>query len=141
MKVTVTSLLVVLGVFKIGFSAPLAVFALYSRITTPETPRLTFDVAHDIEACYSHSPVPLGPTSLRTLANGATALCSLLLQHPSLFVDFAFYGLGLNNSTIVTILGYSSGTNICQILYNAAIGNLILVWCWRDTWVLAKYLD
>src|SRR5271168_2756129 len=33
----------------IGFGAVPAVFALYCRITIPETPRYTFDIAHDIE--------------------------------------------------------------------------------------------
>jgi len=33
----------------VGFGAVPAVFALYYRITIPETPRYTFDVAHDIE--------------------------------------------------------------------------------------------
>lgn len=33
----------------IGFGALPACFALYYRITIPETPRYTFDVAHDIE--------------------------------------------------------------------------------------------
>lgn len=33
----------------IGFGAVPAVFALYYRITIPETPRYTFDIAHDIE--------------------------------------------------------------------------------------------
>jgi len=33
----------------VGFGALPACFALYYRITIPETPRYTFDVAHDIE--------------------------------------------------------------------------------------------
>jgi PHS family inorganic phosphate transporter-like MFS transporter len=33
----------------IGFGAVPACFALYYRITIPETPRYTFDIAHDIE--------------------------------------------------------------------------------------------
>ena len=33
----------------IGFGAVPAVFALYYRITIPETPRYTFDIGHDIE--------------------------------------------------------------------------------------------
>lgn len=33
----------------IGFGALPACFALYYRITIPETPRYTFDVAHDVE--------------------------------------------------------------------------------------------
>lgn len=33
----------------VGFGALPACFALYYRITIPETPRYTFDVAHDVE--------------------------------------------------------------------------------------------
>ena len=33
----------------VGFGAVPACFALYYRITIPETPRYTFDVAHDVE--------------------------------------------------------------------------------------------
>ena len=33
----------------IGFGAVPACFALYYRITIPETPRYTFDIAHDLE--------------------------------------------------------------------------------------------
>jgi PHS family inorganic phosphate transporter-like MFS transporter len=42
-------------------------------------------------------------------------------------VDFAFHGLGLNNATILAVVGYSSGSNVYEILFNAAVGNLILV--------------
>jgi MFS transporter, PHS family, inorganic phosphate transporter len=37
----------------IGFGAVPAVFALYWRLTIPETPRYTFDVAHDIEKAHA----------------------------------------------------------------------------------------
>lgn len=43
------------------------------------------------------------------------------------FLDVAFYGLGLNNTTILTAIGYASGNNVYHIFRNAAIGNLILV--------------
>src|SRR5258708_17371621 len=33
----------------VGFGAVPAVFSLYYRITIPETPRYTFDIAHDIQ--------------------------------------------------------------------------------------------
>jgi PHS family inorganic phosphate transporter-like MFS transporter len=37
----------------IGFGAVPAVFAMYWRLTIPETPRYTFDVAHDIEKAHA----------------------------------------------------------------------------------------
>ena len=37
------------------------------------------------------------------------------------------YGIGLNNSTILTAIGYSKGANMYKYFYNNAVGNLILV--------------
>lgn len=37
----------------VGFGAVPALFALYWRLTIPETPRYTFDVAHDIEKAHA----------------------------------------------------------------------------------------
>ncbi|ROW05861.1 hypothetical protein VMCG_05296 [Cytospora schulzeri] len=45
------------------------------------------------------------------------------------FLDIAYYGLSLNNATILSAIGYSTkhAANAYQILYNTAIGNLIIV--------------
>lgn len=45
------------------------------------------------------------------------------------FLDIAYYGLSLNNATILSAIGYSTkhAANTYQILYNTAIGNLIIV--------------
>jgi PHS family inorganic phosphate transporter-like MFS transporter len=42
-------------------------------------------------------------------------------------LDVAFYGLGLNSSTVLGAIGYTSGENVYKILYNVAAGNIILV--------------
>ncbi|KAI2780838.1 phosphate permease [Daldinia loculata] len=44
-------------------------------------------------------------------------------------LDVAFYGLSLNNAVILEVIGYSTATarNVYEILYNTAIGNLIIV--------------
>lgn len=39
----------------------------------------------------------------------------------------AFYGLGLNNSIILSAIGYAKGSNVYYIFRNTAIGNLIIV--------------
>ena len=41
--------------------------------------------------------------------------------------DVAFYGLGLNNSIILTAIGYAGGSNVYHIFRNTAVGNLIIV--------------
>ncbi|KAK7748574.1 acid phosphatase pho5 [Cytospora paraplurivora] len=56
----------------------------------------------------------------------------LLLAGTSLswfFLDVAYYGLSLNNATILSAIGYSSSNakNTYEVLYNTAIGNLIIV--------------
>lgn len=42
------------------------------------------------------------------------------------FIDIAFWGLGLNNSSILRAIGYGSGDNVYTSLHNIAVGNLIL---------------
>lgn len=44
-------------------------------------------------------------------------------------LDVAFYGLSLNNGTILEVIGYSTknATNVYQYLYNTAVGNIIIV--------------
>lgn len=45
------------------------------------------------------------------------------------FLDVAYYGLSLNNATILQAIGYSTkgAKNTYEILYNTAVGNLIIV--------------
>ncbi|KKY38594.1 putative inorganic phosphate transporter pho84 [Diaporthe ampelina] len=45
------------------------------------------------------------------------------------FLDVAYYGLSLNNATILNAIGYSTShaKSTYEILYNTAIGNLIIV--------------
>lgn len=44
-------------------------------------------------------------------------------------LDVAFYGLSLNNGTILKVIGYSSkdANNMYEFLYNTAVGNIIIV--------------
>jgi len=41
--------------------------------------------------------------------------------------DVAFYGLGLNSSTVLTSIGFAGGPTVYHQLYNLAAGNIILV--------------
>lgn len=41
-------------------------------------------------------------------------------------LDVAFYGLGLNSSTVLTSIGFAGGSNVYQLLYNLGAGNAIL---------------
>jgi PHS family inorganic phosphate transporter-like MFS transporter len=141
----------------IGLGAVPALFALYYRITIPETPRFTFDVAHDIEQAdadikaYMEGKADGRPDAIRReetklvssatysqpraswsdfyiyFSNWRNGSALLATMASWFFVDFAFYGLGLNNATVLAAIGYSSGSSVYQILYNVAVGNLILV--------------
>lgn len=44
-----------------------------------------------------------------------------------LIVFLAFYGLGLNNSIILSAIGWTGGKNVYETFYRNAVGNLILV--------------
>lgn len=60
-----------------------------------------------------------------------------------LFLDIAFYGLGLNNAIILSTIGWSGGASVYQIYYNTAVGNLILVLAGAvpGYWVSACLID
>ncbi|KAI1845757.1 hypothetical protein JX265_000064 [Neoarthrinium moseri] len=143
----------------IGFGAVPACIALYYRLTIPETPRYTFDVGRDVEkaaddvkaymsgkhegnpdevtriqaraAAESQMKVPQASWSdfCRHYAKPKNGLLLFGTAGSWFMLDVAYYGLSLNNATILSVIGYStSGVhNAYQYLYNTAVGNLIIV--------------
>jgi len=133
-----------------------AAAALYYRLTIPETPRYTFDVARDIEKgqedvnAYINGK-PGGVVDDAARVRGIRSSVALKIPRASwrdffsfygkwrngkilfgtasswFLLDVAFYGLGLNSSTVLTAIGYGTGSNVYIILYNLAAGNCILV--------------
>ena len=129
------------------------------RLTIPETPRYTFDVARDVEKAGDDvkayisgkhegdsDEVARAQTSLAAKDNldvpkaGFKDFCRhysktknfllLLGTAGSWFcLDVAFYGLSLNNATILSVIGYSTKNahNVYEVLFNTAVGNLIIV--------------
>ncbi|CAK7222577.1 hypothetical protein SBRCBS47491_004910 [Sporothrix bragantina] len=149
----------------IGFGALPACFALYYRVTIPETPRYTFDVAHDVEkadadiraymASERQGEVdPVVQARLKRVAGPAMASGPSATVPPAswtdvrhyflgrgnlrhlrvllgtmfswFFLDLAFYGLALNNAVVLEAIGYSKGANLYKVLYNNAVGTIIL---------------
>jgi len=140
----------------IGFGAVPGCIALYFRLTIPETPRYTFDVARDSEKAvedvkaYKSGKAEGHPDEVsraavlqdsRTRLAPPKASWSDFWAHYSqwkfgkvllgtagswFFLDVAYYGLGLNNSIILTAIGYAKGNNVYEIFYNTAVGNLII---------------
>ena len=141
----------------IGFGAVPGCIALYFRLTIPETPRYTFDVARDVAQAGEDVKAyvqgkreghPDEISRVRTLADARENLeppkasWSDFIHHYGqwkhgkvllgtagswFFLDVAFYGLGLNNSIILSAIGYSGGHNMFDSLYRTAVGNIILV--------------
>ncbi|KAF3009359.1 Inorganic phosphate transporter pho84 [Neopestalotiopsis sp. 37M] len=143
----------------IGFGAVPACIALYYRLTIPETPRYTFDVGRDVEKAaddvkaymagkHEGHPDEVARIQAREAAQTQMqipkASWSDFFRHYSIpkngllllgtagswfMLDVAYYGLSLNNATILGVIGYSTKnvTSTYQYLYNTAVGNLIIV--------------
>ncbi|KAK9247134.1 major facilitator superfamily domain-containing protein [Lipomyces tetrasporus] len=142
----------------IGMGAVPACIALYYRLTIPETPRYTFDVARELEkgaadiqkyisGAYGNAKedeikalqeAEANPTQLEVPKASWNDFWRHFLQwkHGSILIgtagawlllDIAFYGLGLNNSTILAAIGYAGQPNVYTNLYNVCVGNLILI--------------
>ena len=141
----------------IGFGAVPGCIALYYRLTIPETPRYTFDVARDVEKAGEdtkayiqgkHEGHPDEIQRIQALQNAQVNLDTpkaswgdffghysqwkhgkVLLGTAGswFFLDVAFYGLSLNNTVILTAIGYNGGANVYEIFYKTAVGNIIIV--------------
>ena len=141
----------------VGFGAVPGCIALYYRLTIPETPRYTFDVARDVVKAGSDVKAYLQGTAEsvpdeverfkaiqedRDKIEIPQASFHDFVRHYSqwkygkvllgtagswFLLDVAFYGLGLNNAVILSTIGYSGGDTVYRILYNTAVGNLIIV--------------
>ncbi|KAJ9136493.1 Major facilitator superfamily domain-containing protein [Pleurostoma richardsiae] len=140
----------------VGFGALPACFALYYRITIPETPRYTFDVAHDVEKAdadikaYMSSKGEGEVDAVQQARMKKIASPSLAIPRASwsdlfsyfrqwknakallgttlswFFLDLAFYGLGLNNTIVLRAIGYANGKTLYHTLHNNAVGMIIL---------------
>ena len=143
----------------IGFGCVPGCIALYYRLTIPETPRYTFDVSRDVVQAGSDikaylSKVPEGKPDEVARAKSVVENSEQLeipkaswgdfWRHYSqwkygkvllgtagswFLLDVAFYGVGLNNTTILTAIGYGSSdvANVYEYYMNLATGNIILV--------------
>lgn len=140
----------------IGFGALPGCIALYYRLTIPETPRYTFDVARDVEKggedvkAYIHGRSE-GKVDEVKRAQMMTAAASDVYQPKAswadfrshygqwrygkillgtagawFFLDVAFYGLGLNTPVVLAAIGYTGSGTVYAQFYNVAVGNLIL---------------
>lgn len=138
----------------VAFGTIPALAALYFRLTIPETPRYTMDISLDIERAKADTEAYLKGrresafdpehslmVAQRQRAAGPRATWKEFWLHfrqwrygkillgtagSWFFIDIAFWGLGLNNSTILRAIGYAGSTNVYYSLYNVSVGNLII---------------
>ena len=139
----------------IGLGCVPAAAALYFRLTIPETPRYTMDIernikqaSQDVDTYLSTGTYIVDPIHNNERADLPKATWADFTRHFGQWkngkvllgtawswfaLDIAFYGLGLNSSTILTTIGFGSTTankvkqfNIQENLHNVAVGNLIL---------------
>ncbi|KAI1304474.1 major facilitator superfamily domain-containing protein [Xylaria venustula] len=122
----------------VGFGAVPAAIALYYRLTIPETPRYTFDVARDVEKAnedvkaYMSGKHEGHPEDVARVQSRATAQEQMqvpkaswsdFIRHYSIrrnalllfgtagswfVLDVAFYGVSLNNAVIIETIGFST---------------------------------
>ncbi|KAG1825084.1 major facilitator superfamily domain-containing protein [Suillus variegatus] len=138
----------------IGLGCVPGVIALYFRLTIPETPRFTMDIERNIAQATTDidnvlttgksvhnedAPVQLVEAPKATRADfrayfGQWKNLKVLIgtAYSWFALDIAFYGLGLNSSTILTAINFGSPTSgqtslfVYETLYNICVGNLIL---------------
>ncbi|KAI0067338.1 phosphate permease [Artomyces pyxidatus] len=137
----------------IGLGCVPGVIALYFRLTIPETPRFTMDIernvaqaSQDIENVLTTGDFYVDPDAVVQRADAPKATRRDFIKHFSKWengkvllgcayswfaLDIAFYGLGLNSSIILTVIGFgnskATGTlGVYESLRNVSIGNLIL---------------
>ncbi|ORY11515.1 major facilitator superfamily domain-containing protein [Clohesyomyces aquaticus] len=142
--------------FLIGFGGIPGWFALYYRLTIPETPRYTFDVLYDVEKAamdarryrfgkegnglnpyqLAHSrqemakyrtPRPTVGEALRYFCQKTNAIKLLGTSFSWFFLDLAFYGIGLSSPSLLSVMGFDKKTNVYENLKNTATGQLVLI--------------
>jgi PHS family inorganic phosphate transporter-like MFS transporter len=131
-------------------------FALYYRLTIPETPRYTFDVLYDVEKAsvdthkYRYgkrgnaidpitqaqsrrdmlkyrTPRPTPGEIFRYYTTKRNALKLFGTSFSWFFLDLAFYGLGFSSASLLSTMGFDRKDNLYQDLKNTATGQLVLI--------------
>ncbi|EDU50326.1 inorganic phosphate transporter 1-6 /Pi cotransporter [Pyrenophora tritici-repentis Pt-1C-BFP] len=140
----------------IGFGGIPGWFALYYRLTIPETPRYTFDVLDDVEKAsvdarkyrYGSQGNVLDPVSqararnemakyktprptfmevIRFYSQKKQAIRLFGTSMSWFFLDLAFYGLGFSSPSLISTMGFNRRDNLYVYLHNTAIGQVVLI--------------
>lgn len=138
----------------IGFGCLPALVAVYFRLTIPETPRFVLDVENNLnkaerdvatvlkenrnhlQSDEDNAVVVSDPTVAKGSFSDFCAYFSKWQNFKVLFgtsmawfaLDVAFYGIGLNNSFILSSINFSNVKgDAFQSIWNAAVGQIIIV--------------
>ncbi|RUS18159.1 major facilitator superfamily domain-containing protein [Endogone sp. FLAS-F59071] len=132
-----------------GLGAVPAAATVYFRLTMPESPRYALDVEGDVEkAAKARQANPLEPESALAEPDSVPKSKEVKKRHHQVFIqyfsqwkhlkvllgtalswfflDIAFYGLNLNNSYILSAIGFSSKSSPYDTLWSNAVGNIII---------------
>ncbi|KAG2190782.1 hypothetical protein INT46_001822 [Mucor plumbeus] len=138
----------------IGIGAIPGVCALYYRLTIPETPRYTMDIENKFDKGISDAKAFIekgaasGDYTENTIITHAVvesappkATWKDFRQHFGQWkygkvligtayswfaLDVAWYGLGLNNSIILTNIGFAGGPDAYNAVFRTCVGNVII---------------
>ncbi|PVI06536.1 phosphate permease [Periconia macrospinosa] len=131
-------------------------FALYYRLTIPETPRYTFDVLYDVEKAsvdtrryrYGKSGNTINPVEqatvrremgkykrprptvgeiLRFYSTKGNAIKLFGTAFSWFFLDLAFYGLGFSSASLLSTMGFDKKDNLYVTLRSTALGQVVLI--------------
>lgn len=131
-------------------------FALYYRLTIPETPRYTFDVLYDVEKAsvdtrryrYGKSGNDINPVEhaqvrrdmskyktprptvgeiLRFYSTKGNAIKLFGTAFSWFFLDLAFYGLGFSSASLLSTMGFDKKDNLYVSLRSTALGQVVLI--------------
>lgn len=135
----------------IGIGAVPGVCALYYRLTIPETPRFTIDVEQKVEkgirdakafiekgasagdytdniavARTSTTPKASWSDFCRHFGQWQNGKILLGCAYSWFALDVAWYGLGLNNSIILSNIGFGGGGDAYNSIFRVCVGNIII---------------
>jgi phosphate:H+ symporter len=128
----------------IGLGCVPAVGTIYLRFTMPESPRYSLNVQHDAEAAaaakgqHASSELVEQMTRVDMEQRNHFAEFWAYFRQPKnakvlfgtastwFLLDIAFYGLGLNNSIILSAIGFSSKPTPWETLWSNAVGQIII---------------
>ncbi|KAI7905460.1 major facilitator superfamily domain-containing protein [Cokeromyces recurvatus] len=127
----------------IGLGAIPAVATIYLRFTMPESPRYSLDVEHDVEAAAQAKGQVVSNEMSKQYTKVETKRdhwaefrayfsqwrhFKVLLGTASAWflLDVAFYGLGLNNSAVLSAIGFANKPTPFEALWANTVGQIII---------------